>query len=292
MMGPEQRALLLRNVGALRDLGWSAARSVAFIAERSGEPELQRVAQDLASGTEPNDVATDPLVAILARGEASGGDILREVARGYELQANSMSALRRSFLISAVSIIVVSAVLFGFSWLVDPSDAILDIWSGVTLPAMTTSALAALAFVRRVGSFVLVAAVLALAICFRMRVIPGHAGLQTASHLRMFAAAVRSGIDEHDALRFVGTERTDDFLRSRTLRLNRYERILGAQIKEREGAVNAALLLAQEKESESGRIWELFLHVGPALVLMGVAVFVGLVVVGFYLPFFSIARVF
>jgi len=290
-----ERAMLARTLARLMRAGWSAGDAVRHVAELAGaggaRDLLQRYAAALAGGDEATLADADPLLALLVRGERAGAEALAEGARGFELEAQAQSAaaaaLRHTLVALAGCLVLLCVLAFG----VAPAFADLFAASGAHLPLATAAALEALAVLRWLvpGLFVGM-----LWFWWRrpdLARLPGVRALRRAARLRLFAAALDSGIDEGAARRLAvaGDERDRDAPALAAFGLDAVERAVAERLLAVAGASAAARAIADDAAARGAQLWRLAVMHGPLLVVAVTLVFGVALAAPLVLPLFALA---
>lgn len=166
LLSEDERALVASQVAALRKRGWPASRAVDLVARRLRRGPLQDqlvgVSTALWRGERALVPPSDPLLALLSRGDAAGFDALDEAVRGMV----SASAARRAMQTALVPALAFTLGALGLAtflgWLlawVRPFD------SFERIPLLTRASLALLGAMRFAGP-VLIALVAGGAVVF------------------------------------------------------------------------------------------------------------------------------
>lgn len=289
----DERILVAGHLAALRAQGWPAGRALSMVASRlpasDAKATLARVAAGLERGEAIATEGEEPLVALLARGEAAGADALDEATRGYVLAAEAQEAGRRirAMLLIGAGGLVMTAVTLA---IVAPTFLRFYADFGSALPAPTAFLL---------GGWVPITTLLVLAaigvgmIAGRpppvLRRLAGADALESASRLRVFAAAVQAGIPESEALAWLDEARPARLDEVSSLAFDPLEKHLLRVTLEREGPAPAARLLAESRAQEGSGPSRLFTTFGPVAAFLAFSFVIGLLLIAAYMPIFSIA---
>ncbi len=285
----ESRALLALHLVALRRHGWTAAKSVALVAQGlpggDAHRELDRVAQALDRGERP-EAGADPFLALLAQGEAAGPEALLESVKSSEVAwAARRSRQQAAFLLTLA--------LGGAGFTLGLATLLIRAWQeGVSnfgaLPLVTQLTFDAVAAVGYLGPALLLA-LAALPWAVPARWLPGVARFQAAARLRQFAAAMAAMVSAEAAAKLVDPSTRETVFDGQGLGLTALERKAGAFLLARDGPESGARTLAAELESEARATSARFAGWSPALGLGVVLAAAIPLVAAFLLPVFAIA---
>jgi hypothetical protein len=274
------RSAIARHVAVLRRRGWPVERALKLLAGRLPSGNARAWVDDslaaLARGEMPG-AGTDPLIALLARGEAAPVESLDEAVRAAELAIAARQAVLAGFSgRGALAASVVLVLLLG-AFVIEPGWRVLVALGPV--PPATEAVLALLSAMRIIAPLLVLGLVAA---WFRRdllsRFFPGVLALETAAALRSRLAALESGL-----------ESPGDFSIQALAGLDTHERLLAAGLLADEGATAVLRMLAQEKEREGRAASARALAVLPLWQLFLIGWFVSGFVLALYLPIFSIA---
>ena len=282
------RALIAREVAALRRHGWPAGRALKLVAEKvppgPDHDAVAAVAAALEAGRTPGS-QEDPFLAVLAQGDAAGQEALLDVARSDE-------AARRLRL-GWIQAMVLPAVLLGIALtslpFIDASQQTLAAQYGGMLPGPTVLAMELLQALRWLAPLLVLGVALA-AWKFPRGRIPGLRTLYAAAALRRYLAALSAGKPEAEALAAIDPQATRAAMGAK-LGLDAYERATFFAL-EAEGPAAAARALAQEMDAEAARSLERLRVLGPTLGIVVSVLFVAgmaFLALASYLPIFSLA---
>ncbi len=283
-LGSDERALLARTVAALRRNGWPAPAAISAVAgsvsDGATRRAFERIAASLARGETPEE-GEDPLVALLARGDAAGADALEEEARAVDIAREARQTAWSGILYPAVMLVTAGFLLVVLERTARQFGSMLSFGYsgfGAALPRATALALdIAPAFPYLAVLCFATVALLALFARSATRFVPGVRGLLAASRLRSHAAAVFGGAQPREA----------DIYANRALRLDRYEAALGRRVRAVAGEAPAATRLAFELEIAARRAALFARRWLPLLFLGGAFVFGSFFLAAFYLPIFT-----
>jgi hypothetical protein len=276
----EGRSAIALHVAVLRRRGLPVERALLLVASRLPPGVAERsVGPALAalSRGEPLAPGADPLVALLARGDAAPVESLDEAVRAEGLARDARAAGRAALAGRSALAATVVFVLFVLAFVLEPG------WQPLAAlgpqPAPTVAALALLGSLKVVAPLL---AVLLVAVWLRpgrlMRFLPGVAALERAASLRGRVAALEAGVEPAGAFSLDSVEGLDG-----------YSRQLAARVLAEAGASAALRLLAQEEEREGRAAVARGLSTLPQWLLFIAGTLVGGLVMALYLPIFSIA---
>ncbi|HEY3449355.1 MAG TPA: hypothetical protein VGK67_23575 [Myxococcales bacterium] len=282
------RALIAREVAALRRHGWPAGRALKLVAQKvppgPDREALAALAAALEAGRAP-DAQKDPFLAVLAQGDAAGQEALLDVARSDE----AVRELRLGWMQAVVLPSVLLCIALPSLFFVGAPEELMARQFGAAVPAPTVFVMEALKALRWLTPF-LVAGVALLAWKFPRDRVPGLRSLVVAAALRRFLAALSAGRPEREALAAIDPQ-ASRLHASTALRLDVYERAMLFTLEAR-GPAEAARALAREMEADAARSMQRVRVVGPTLGIVVAVVFVaGMTVVALasYLPIFTLA---
>jgi hypothetical protein len=289
LLSEDERALVASQVAALRKRGWPASRAVDLVARRLRRGPLQDqlvgVSTALWRGERALVPPTDPLLALLSRGDAAGFDALDEAVRGMVAISGARRAMQTALLPTLAFALGALALATLVGWLlawVHPFEAIEGI------PWLTRASLAVLGALRFAGP-VLMLLVAGLAALFRRRWMPGLRPLRAAGLLRQYAAACQAGVDEVAAINAVDVSMPPSIFASRVVGLDPLARAYGERWMARKGSGQAARRVAEELEAQGLHEVSRFQTWAPVAVLgLWVALAIP-VVTGLYIPLFTLA---
>jgi len=270
-----ERALIARNVAALRRFGWSTQKALSHVADLAPPGRAQRLLREygavLASGqaipVQPSP-ESDSLLRILVQGERAGPEVLEEAGRGLELEAQAIATAAAAFRYSFVALVASLSLLCLFAYGVAATLAALYESFGAQLPRATQVALLAMAGARYVAPVLLLGVVWFWRRRSWIARLPGVRGLHRAARLRTYAAAIDAGLDDATALALTGSAGARDLTTAPTLGLDRLERALAAMLMAQEGPSTAARIIARETENRQQRLWSSTVMQGPLVILM------------------------
>jgi len=289
----EDRALVLGQLGALRRMGWSVLDGARLVADGlgpgAGRQELLEVVHALERGETP-EARGDAFVALLARADAAGAEVLEQGAHAertawearHALRAALSSPLALTLGLAAVWAVVNGAIKAGrMPW---PQD--------VALPGYTFFVVNVLPLLVAVAVFAAaVGGVILLRASRQMTwgaAVPGVSKLMASARLRTYAAAIDVGVAQDAALQLVGA-RSGSPLPHLERGLDPRGELLGRRLVARIGPAAGARVLADELEEEGRRSLRQFLNWAPVFAVLLFSVGLGSTVGALFLPIFSIA---
>lgn len=274
MTDASARILVARELAALRRAGFSVIDSLSFIAPALPAGTLRTdadtVLSALKSGGEAN--VNDPVLSLVARGDAASADSLDAAAVG--LEAADSAKLARASASLWLTILVAGPLIVGALvgwWRPDSEDF------GAGIPLLSRLLFTVADVLKWIG--IPLAIVLAVVAHFVLRrAAPGIRELSAASSLLQYAAAVEAGV-----------ARTDPLLSSALQTLTPDERQFFEWRKALTSAAEAARILAEELTLEGHQRTTGFASFAP-VAGFGLVAFTALVFsVAMYLPIFSLA---
>ena len=278
-LGEAQRSALCSQLAALRRHGWPAGKALALVTAGlpagTARDELAALQAGLERG-EPPGLQDDPLLSLLARGDAATPACLEEAVRAFELSLASRRAAADGLVaVSVLGFVSLAALAVG-AFVLEPSFS--NVLSQSQVPAPTALVLWLLSLARPLLLLSpLFGVILFLQRARLARFLPGVRAFDLAAQLRLRAAALEAGLLS-----------APSFSLDQLPSLDRDERALAEEVLGRRGAAATLAMLASEKEfegREQGR--RLRAVSAPALVALGATV--GAALVALYLPIFSIA---
>jgi len=291
MSAPDgEEVLVLRQLAALREAGWSLGAALGLVLEALRDSALKaRLADALASlqAGHPPRAGDDALVATLTRGDANSAKGLERLAEARELDTEATQARRRLQALVAFFVSLGLGEVTLFAWKLPEVTNPLFSSLGTALPTGTELTLE-LALGLRLIAPVLLASCLAVVARARFRSWSGERELRGAAALLQFTSALEAGLSESGALALIDPK-ASTLLTSAVLGFDRLERRFLDFSSACDGAAAGASALASELLAR-GR--QLATRSGWLLGLAGAVLtlsFASGVLVSMYLPIFSIA---
>jgi hypothetical protein len=282
------RGLVLRHVASLLRGGHSLSDSLKVVLDALPDSDTRRsLAQFQAALGRGETVAApdDPFLTFLVRAEVAGPDTLTLAAMGFEGETDAAVAASTGLshllmLLGGLAVAVCSIDLLVIPGL----RSVLYFVPGPEAMHFT--------FLRlQLGGVFLVTA-LAGAVWLREELqghMPGVAGLRAAASMRLYAAALKAGIDDATALSWIDPARPRDIAHARTIAWRPRELALLGMLARDEGMVAAAQTIAAERETEAGRTFRRWVASAPSLIGTIILWAVGGSLAALYLTIFSIA---
>lgn len=268
MTDASARIVIARALAALRRGGFSVVDSLSFIAPALPAGPLRTDAESVLAALKAGSESTvnDPLLSLVARGEAASADALEAAAIGLEA-ADSAKAARASASLW-LTILLAGPLVLGavVGWWRPDND-----FYGAGVPTVTRAMFAVADVLRFVG----LPAAIVLALVARTvlrRAAPGVRELNATSELLRYAAAVECGSSPALAAALTPAER----------QFFEWRKALTTD-------ADAARILAAELSVEGRRRNETFAAVAPVVGFVVVAFTALMFSVAIYLPMFVLA---
>lgn len=284
----EQQSLVLRHLAGFMKHGMSLDEALAIFIDGlpPGETRESLVGfrTSLHRGA-PSAVTNDPFLTLLMRAEAVGPEAITLAADSFDSLTLSEQAEETGFhsLIAMLGVLAFATNIL--AWAVVP--LLREGFSVMYMPAATLLTMGQLQ-----GMAVVSIVVLALALLLRGRLqqhMPGASGLQAASRLRLYGAALRSGVDDETALLWSRSPHSATGFGASPFGLTARETVLLDLLSREEGRAEAAEAVALERETAARRQYRRWLTSAPSLIGFIILWAVAGSLIGLYLPIFKLA---